>query len=91
MAEGPSVEDLFSQAYYELRNVVPGMALGALDRKRMVEHVINDTVHKLLSYPGANPAGLTITTNLVHDGVETCMEVVGTIPQYSLSEDFFTH
>jgi len=91
MAEGLSVNDLFSQAHYELRSVVPGMALGALDRKRMVEHVINDMVHQLLSCPGANPAGMTVTTNLIQVNNETCMEVVGTIPQYALSEDFFTH
>lgn len=85
-----TVENMFSGAETHIRKLIPGMALGALDRKRIIEHVIADVTSEILNAPGTNPVGLTITTSMVQINGEACLEVVASTPQYDLSEDFFT-
>jgi len=88
-----TVENMFSEKSYEAKHLIDGATLTALDRKRMLEHVIGDLVSKILSAPGSNPVGLTVTVTLepnpMFRGTPDLM-VMATAPQYELSDDFFS-
>lgn len=89
-----TVENMFVQKSFEVKHLVPGEALGALDRKRMLTHVIADITDKILSTPGSNPVGLCISVTLagpVVSGLTPNLLVTASCPQYELDEDFFTH
>jgi hypothetical protein len=87
-----TVENMFVDKSYEAKNLVSGKLLSALDRKRMLVHVVADITQKILSMPGANPVGLAITVQLVQgtdsDGHPDLL-VTATCPQYELSDSFF--
>lgn len=85
-----TVESMFAERTNSVRRLIPGMALGALDRKRTIEHWIADVTSEILNAPTTNPVGLTITVTAHQVNDETCLEVVASAPQYELSGDFFT-
>lgn len=87
-----TVENMFSERYYTSQELVPGMALGALDRKKILEHVIAKVTSDILSAPGSNPVGLTITVQLADMQFlrEPHLLVRATAPQYQLDEAFFS-
>lgn len=76
----PNPESVTPVAWYYEQRIVDRSAVGEIDRKRLLEHVISDVAYKILSEPGANPVGLTITV-LLH-GKDQYLEVVGTAPRY---------
>lgn len=87
-----TVENMFTERSFEARQLIHGSMLSALDRKRMLTHVIADITQKILSAPGANPVGLAITVSLVpsaHPDGTPDLLVVATCPRYELSDNFF--
>ncbi len=86
-----TVENMFSENFYTSERLVSGDALTALDRKRMLAHVINDMVSEILTAPGSNPVGLTITVTLKANPFADRPDllVAASTPQYELSADFF--
>lgn len=87
-----TVENMFTEKSFEVKQIVSGTMLSALDRKRMLTHVISDITQKILSAPGSNPVGLAITVTLVapiqEDGKPDLL-VTATCPQYELTDSFF--
>lgn len=86
-----TVENMFSEKSYRLATRVSGAVLGPVRQRRLLAHVVADATQKILSEPGANPVGLTVTVTLVPglDGSAPDIEVVATCPQRELSESFF--
>jgi hypothetical protein len=87
-----TVENMFTDNSYEVKRLISGGTLGALDRKRMLEHVIADVVSAVLSAPGSNPVGLAVTVTLKASPFgesKPDLLVTATAPQYDLSDDFF--
>lgn len=88
-----TVENMFTERSYAIEHRLPVEALSALDRKRMLVHVLADITQKILSAPSANPVGLAITVTVV-PGI--CPErkpdllVTATCPQYELDDSFFS-
>ena len=91
MSKDLTVENMFTEKHYEVTHLVSGYTLGALQRKRMLEHVIADVTSTILSQPGSNPVGLTITVQLHPntDGAPMDLMVTATAPQYELDPAFF--
>lgn len=87
-----TVENMFTEKSFEVKQLVSGAMLSSLDRKRMLTHVIADLTQKILSTPGANPVGLAITVTLVSPALPDSkpdLLVTVTCPQYELSDAFF--
>jgi hypothetical protein len=83
-----TVENMFTDKSFEVTQAVDGSMLSSLDRKRMLTHVISDITQKILSTPGADPVGLTITVTVTppaHRDGRSDLLVVATCPQYELS------
>jgi len=92
MSDDLTVENMFSTATSSVEYMVPGFMLTGIDRKRMIEHAVCDTVHQLISAPGVNPIGLTVTVSLIppiQEGSTPNMLVKASAPQFELSDDFF--
>lgn len=88
-----TLENMFTEKSYEVKELILGDALGLIDRKRMLSHVMADITHRILSAPGSNPVGLTVTVQLVPgvlpDGAPDLL-VTATCPQYDLDSKFFS-
>lgn len=87
-----TVEKMFAEQQVEAVQAIHPGALGAIDRKKMIGHSVNEVVHQLLSFRGSNPIGMAITVTLdaFLPGAEPVLVVKGTAPLYPLSDDFFT-
>lgn len=87
-----TVENMFTEKSFEVKQLISSSMLSAIDRKRMLTHVIADMTQKILSAPGANPVGLAITVTLIpptQPDSKPDLLVVATAPQYELSDSFF--
>jgi hypothetical protein len=86
-----TVENMFTEDFCEAEERIPG-TLGPVDRRRMLSHVMADITDKLLATPAANPAGLTITVNLVASRFSSSppdLQVTATCPRYEMEPGFF--
>lgn len=86
-----TVENMFTDKSFEVKQIVSGSMLSALDRKRMLMHTVSDITQKILSAPGADPVGLAITVTLaapMYSEEHPDLLVVATCPQYELSDVF---
>lgn len=85
-----TVANMFSTKEHSVENVVPNaMTIGASDRKRMVELVVEDTIAQLFSQHGSTPIGMAVTVTMrQQDGQEPELVVLATSPQFEMSDDF---
>lgn len=88
-----TVENMFTEKWYTVDKLVPGLELGTLDRKRIIEHVVAAVTSEILSAPGSNPIGLTITVSMEKHPFmdEAAVLVRASTPQYELDDSFFAH
>lgn len=81
-----SVEDLFSEKSYSLRQAVDVSHLSSLDRRKLLGHVVADMTQRILDAPGANPVGLTVTVTEAMLASRPTLDVLATCPRYVLSD-----
>lgn len=85
-------EDMFQGSFIEATNLLDGWVPSAIDQKRMLTHVVADLVQKVLSVPGSNPVGLTVTVTSgpqTPSGERPNLLVMATCPEYELIEPVF--
>lgn len=83
---------MFSTKHYEIRHVLDGSLLGPVGQKRLLAHVIANISQEILSAPGANPLGLSITVTVLSghtDDRRPNLLVTATCPHYELTDSFF--
>lgn len=84
-----SIDSMFTESSYEIRQPLAGRALSEQDRKRMLTHMIADMTQKILAAPGASPEGLTITVSSLTSPAypdSRDLLIIATCPQHELSD-----
>ena len=86
-----TVDNMFTPTFYELRRVIDGSLMGPVGNKRLLAHAVADVTQEILSAPGANPLGLTVTVTAMPGPSKghPNLLVTATCPQYELTESFF--
>jgi hypothetical protein len=87
------VEHMFTDQFFEVSRAMSSRSLNALDRKRMLEHIIGDVVSQLLSTTGSNPVGMTITVGTSPSAMGGTPDIVvtATAPRSDENSEFNTY